>query len=230
MSCTYRVCLVHSFEGKLWFLTTLLLQNYIVLNHGIGMPHWITHKYMKMEIWYPLYIRGIFQAYTAALHIHGVYMVYTTIYLAWVPDDCRVTELEIKWNSGSHQPEVPNWFDCTPPPWRRLRLWNHHDVWGSSYLVLWYHWFQTHATVFRLPQQLSWCWPSWPGPSAWGWGARGAVSTWSGVLRKVTVPVFSSLNFIWNLGSCDITVLVMISQFGLWYHLWYHKCDITGVI
>ncbi len=30
-----------------------------------------------MEIQYPLYICGIFQAYTATLHIHGIYMVYT---------------------------------------------------------------------------------------------------------------------------------------------------------
>jgi hypothetical protein len=32
---------------------------------------------MKWEFRYPLYIRGICHTYTAAVHIHGIYMVYT---------------------------------------------------------------------------------------------------------------------------------------------------------
>ena len=80
MSCIYQVCLVHSFEGELCFLIHFWLQHYIVLDHVIGMQHWITHKQMKVEFWCPLYIRGICHTYTAAVHIHGIYMVYTGIY------------------------------------------------------------------------------------------------------------------------------------------------------
>jgi hypothetical protein len=32
---------------------------------------------MKWEFRYPLYIRGICHTYTATVHIHGIYMVYT---------------------------------------------------------------------------------------------------------------------------------------------------------
>ncbi len=77
MSCIYQVCLVHSFEGELCFLIQFWLQHYFVLNHNIGMQHWITHKHMKWEFRYPLYIRGICHTYTAAVHIPGIYMVYT---------------------------------------------------------------------------------------------------------------------------------------------------------
>ena len=80
MSCIFQVCWVHSFEAELCFLIQFWLQHYIVLNHDIGMQHWITHKHMKWEFRYPLYIRGICHTYTAAVHIHGIYMVYTGIY------------------------------------------------------------------------------------------------------------------------------------------------------
>ncbi len=77
MSCIYQVCLVQSFEGELCFLIHFWLQHNFVLNDVIGMPHWITHKYIKPQFRYPLYIRGICHTYTAAVHIHGICMVYT---------------------------------------------------------------------------------------------------------------------------------------------------------
>ncbi len=51
---------------------------------------------MKWEFRYPLDIRGICHTYTAAIHIHGIYMVYTYIYLVGVPDDiCHTYALRV---------------------------------------------------------------------------------------------------------------------------------------
>ncbi len=77
-------CICHVYARYVWYIVLkanndfLQLQYYIVLKCGMGMQHRITHKYMKIEIRYPspLYIRGIFQAYTAALHIHGIHGIY----------------------------------------------------------------------------------------------------------------------------------------------------------
>jgi hypothetical protein len=85
MSCICQVCLVHNFECELCFLIHFWLQHHIVLNHVIGMPHWITHKHMKMEFRYPLYIRGVYTWYMPGIHrhrtytwnIHGIYRLHT---------------------------------------------------------------------------------------------------------------------------------------------------------
>jgi hypothetical protein len=37
----------------------------------------------KKQFQYPLYIRGICHTYTAAMHIHGTYMVYTDYIPCW---------------------------------------------------------------------------------------------------------------------------------------------------
>ncbi len=86
MSCIYQVCLVHSFEGELCFLKHFCIQHYIVLNHDIGMQHWITHKHRKWEFWYPLYIRGvwhympyIYRRRTYTWNIHGIYRLYNSL-------------------------------------------------------------------------------------------------------------------------------------------------------
>ena len=49
----------------------------VVLDHGIGVQHWIIHKFMKIKVQYPLSIHGIYQIYTASRNIHGVYVIYT---------------------------------------------------------------------------------------------------------------------------------------------------------
>ncbi len=103
MSCICQVCLVHSFEGKLWFLTNFSLQHYIVLNSRsgiqVGMQHRITHKYIKMEIRihciYVVYSRHIpppyiymeYTWYIPTIYLIGVHTWYIpTIYLIGVPD------------------------------------------------------------------------------------------------------------------------------------------------
>lgn len=77
MSCIYQIFMLWSFERERCFLKLFWLQHYIILIHGNGIQHCIAHKYMKMKFTYLVYIRGIYQAYTASLYIHGIYMVYT---------------------------------------------------------------------------------------------------------------------------------------------------------
>ncbi len=81
MSCIHQVCLVHSFEGELCFLIHFWLQHFIVLNHDIGMQHWITtHKHMKWEFRYPVYtwyMPYIYRRCTYKWNIHGsIYRLY----------------------------------------------------------------------------------------------------------------------------------------------------------
>ena len=43
----------------------------------MGLLHWNSKKYIKLEFWYTWHIRSIFHVYTVAQHIHGIYLAYT---------------------------------------------------------------------------------------------------------------------------------------------------------
>ncbi len=65
-----QVFLLWSFEGESCFPKHFWPQHWIVLSHGLGLQHWITHKFMKLKFQYTLYIHGIYQVYTASRNIH----------------------------------------------------------------------------------------------------------------------------------------------------------------
>jgi hypothetical protein len=74
MSCIYKVFLIWSFEGELRFL---IISCFNIKISSIIALAYSTHKSMIIKFWYPLYIPGIYQVYTASWNIHGIYIVYT---------------------------------------------------------------------------------------------------------------------------------------------------------
>ncbi len=128
MSCIYQGCLVQSFEGELCFQVLIHFcqwrlqhSSYIVLNDSdvIGMPHWITHKQIKKQFRYPLYIRGICHTYTAAVHWY-TWNIHRVI---WNP-----THLDRIWQNGTYVSEP-----CT-----YMSVHVHTSSWIHEHVCTWY--------------------------------------------------------------------------------------------
>ncbi len=79
--CIYKVLLICSFDGQFLFpiIPSFNIRlSSIIIALAYSIPSCIAHhdKCMILKFWYPLYIPGIYQVYTASRIIHGIYMVY----------------------------------------------------------------------------------------------------------------------------------------------------------
>ncbi len=80
MSGIYLEITLHYFHEELCCVEKFCVLHLIALNHGMGLLHWNStgKKYIKIEFQYTWHILSTYHVYTfAALHIHGIYMVYT---------------------------------------------------------------------------------------------------------------------------------------------------------
>ncbi len=94
MSGIYREIILCFFHWELCCVEKFCLLHWIALNHGMGLLHWNSQKYKRIEFWYPLHIHSIYQEYTT---VHVYTMEYTwyipSLYLIRVPDVRRLVQL-----------------------------------------------------------------------------------------------------------------------------------------
>ncbi len=93
MPCIYKVytmymsginheITLHYFHWELCCVDKFCLLHLIALNHGMGLLHWNSKKYIKLEFWYTWHIHSIYHTYadcpTYTWNIHGIYRLYTS--------------------------------------------------------------------------------------------------------------------------------------------------------
>jgi hypothetical protein len=163
----------------------------VVLDHGVGLQHWITHKFMKIKVQYPFSIHDLYQIYTASRNIHwclrDIYLLYTS------------SGFQIIWILAKLSLEL--WY-----PYILMSHPNRPDI-GAHFLKLWYRSccdigvFQISDTLISGTMILEYHW-------YWRYCDIGVYPTsevlWYRGFSDITAPLISEFT------SCDIRIY--------WYH------------